>query len=415
MTRGLTTFMVLLSSAAFAQLVPYTDETTGVGGRTLGDPAIITTPGAEAVVATDSMVGGAWAWYLPLDGGTPQSLTVGPVRGADFRRFAKIGDYTVIPAFTAGRFYAFHPDGGAAGPQLYECSASTFVLGTPTAVALADRPSADATPVPTVYAADTTNQVKVFSAQLDVLGHFTGTVAPSIVLSFAPEGLVSDDRHGVLYVSTPVGGLFAADETTQFVSNLDTNTGPTGNLKGQPAGLAFYPLQDGGGLLLAAVPSHDDVAVYAITSGTSATYVGRFGVGLPGPAGPVVRAAHFLDVTPHALPGFPRGLLVIADQSTSASPNYKLVPWERVAAAVGLPVEVVTFDAGASADGGATDGGVPDGGTGGGAGGSGGHIGPTGPGEDPPPRCGCAGGPAFLLFPGVLLLLARFPRRRRTT
>jgi len=430
MTRGLTTWMVLVANAALAQtLVPFSDQTAGVAGRVLGDPAIVTTPGAEAVVGTDTMVGGAWAWYLPLDGGVPaQTLNLGaagPPRGADFRRFAALGDYTVVPAAVSGRILAFHPDAGAdGGPLLYDTSDPGFVFSVPTSVALADKVQVDAANQPTMFITDNGLRIQVFSLQVDAQGRFGGVVGPTINLMYTAEGLVSDDRKAVLYAAAPTGGLFAIDENTYAVSPLDTNTTSGGNLQGQPAGLAFYPLSDGGGLLLAAVPARDSVAVYAVTSNTTASFVGRFGVGFPGATSPVVRSSHFIDVTPYPMPGFPRGLLVIADPLAANGANYKLVGWQDVASLVGLPVEVASFDGGAppsdagvqdgGVDGGTTDGGLSDGGAGGGGGGS--HLGPGTPGEDPvPPKCGCAGGSATILFPGVLLLLALFPRRRRTT
>lgn len=155
------------------------------------------------------------------------------------------------------------------------------------------------------------------------------------------EGCAADDETGALYIAEEDVGLWrysAEPDGGATRRQIDSTTG-TGRLKADVEGVGIFRGAKGAGYLVVSNQGADNYAVYR-REGDNA-FVGFFSVvandelGIDGAS-----ETDGLDVTSTPLGGaFPRGLLVVQD-GRNITPverqNFKLVPWERVAAALGL-------------------------------------------------------------------------------
>ena len=406
---------VLLTGFAAAAQVPFVAETTPIPTATAGDVAIVWEKGRATpplVVGCDPLQNGLYVYAT--DGGLVQVVPYGAMGGVDSRTGLSFGNApsTLVAAsasISQSLVFGAPADGGLA-------DVTAMPFGVPTAAAVTMHASDGGVEV---IADDSAGTLRRVSVEDDGTGLVQGVQTGTISLPGVPSALVVDDRSGTLYAAIPAQGVFRVDLAQGTVDPLVTlDAGFFGALIG---GVTFYPLYDGGGLLLTTVPPTDEIVVHELNGSTQATYVTRFRV----ESGTrVVRAPQHVDVVANRLPGFDAGLFVIQDTATA---NYKLVPWELLATstAVPLPIEVPEdiglprpdagvdggTDAGEIIDAGTGDGGTSDGGTGGGSGGS------TGPPARPlePTGCGCTAVDPGLLFPGLLgLVILDAIRRRRT-
>lgn len=405
---------VLLTGLAAAAQVPFVAETTPIPTATAGDVAIVWETGGTApplIVGCDPLQNGLYAYAI--DGGLQQVVPYGAMGSVDSRTglsFANAPSTLVAASASVAQSVVFGAprDGG-----LVDVTAMPVLV--PTAAALTMHLSPDGGLE--VIADDSAGTLHRVAVGEDGTGLVQGTETGTIALPGVPSALVVDDRTGTLYAAIPSQGVFRVDLGQGTVDPLVTlDAGFFGGLIG---GVTFYPLYDGGGLLLTTVPPSDEVVVHELSGVTQATYVTRFRVES---GSRVVRTPRYIDVVANRLADFDGGLFVIQD---TAEANYKLVPWELLAMStpVPLPIEVpedrppadAGTDGGATVDAGSPDGGVSDGGTGGGAGG--GSGGSTGPPARPLESngCGCTAVDPGLLFPGLLgLAILDAIRRRRT-
>ena len=193
-----------------------------------------------------------------------------------------------------------------------------------------------------VFVNDTDGIVKQFK----LVDNGSARVGAELVREFAvgsqTEGCVADDETGDLYVgeenvaiwkysAEPDGG-----DTRVMVDNADT-----GNITADVEGLALYYGPDGGGYLIASNQGADSYAVYERANDNQ--FLGLFhivadaGTGIDGAS-----ETDGLDVTSANLgPAFPNGLVVVQDGrniTPAERQNFKIVPWERVAEAMGLEI-----------------------------------------------------------------------------
>lgn len=409
---------VWLTGLAAAAQVPFVAETTPIPTATAGDVAIVWEKGRAApplVVGCDPLQNGLYVYAT--DGGLVQVLPYGATGGVDSRTGLAFGNApaTLVAAsasISQAVVFGAPGDGG-----LVDVTATPVAVPTVAALTMHHSPDGGLE----VIADDSAGTLHRVAVEEDGTGLVQGAQTATITLPGVPSGLVVDDRSGTLYAAIPAQGVFRVDLAQGSVDPLVTLDG--GFFGGLIGGLTFYPLYDGGGLLLTTVPPTDEVVVHELAGSTQATYVTRFRV----ESGTrVVRAPQHVDVVANRLTGFDAGLFVIHDTSTA---NYKLVPWELLATstAVPLPIEVPEdlglprpdagvdggTDAGEIIDAGPGDGGTSDGG----AGGGGGSGGSTGPPARPlePTGCGCTAVDPGLLFPGLLgLVILDAIRRRRT-
>lgn len=191
-----------------------------------------------------------------------------------------------------------------------------------------------------VFVNDTDGLVKQW--QLRVTGD--ARIGAELVREFSvgsqTEGCVADDATGDLYIGeegVAVWKYSAEPDGGDARSKIDGIEG--GNLSGDIEGMAIYYGPGGSGYLLVSDQGINSYAVYERAGDNR--YLGHFqvladaSIGIDG-----ISETDGLDVTGANLgPAFPHGAFVAQDGrniTPAERQNFKLVPWERIAAAMGL-------------------------------------------------------------------------------
>ncbi len=193
-----------------------------------------------------------------------------------------------------------------------------------------------------VYINDTDGVVK----QWQLIDAGNGKVGAKQVREFSvgsqTEGCTADDETGDLYVGEENNALWkysaepdGGDERT-MVDNVES-----GNLTADIEGVSIYYGPGGTGYIIASNQGADNYLVYERQGDNK--FLGHFHVvadeatGIDGAS-----ETDGLDVTGADLgPSFPHGALIVQDGrniSPAEKQNYKIVPWERIAEAMGLKV-----------------------------------------------------------------------------
>ena len=154
------------------------------------------------------------------------------------------------------------------------------------------------------------------------------------------EGCVADDATGDLYLgeeNVAVWKYSAEPNGGEEKKRVDGIAG--GNLTGDIEGMAIYQGAGTGGYLVVSDQGIDSFALYR-REGDNA-YLGHFRVVADGSAGiDGVSETDGIEVTSANLgPAFPHGVFIAQDGrniTPTERQNFKLVPWERIAAAMGL-------------------------------------------------------------------------------
>lgn len=169
----------------------------------------------------------------------------------------------------------------------------------------------------------------------------TGRLVREFTVGTQAEGCVADDETGALYIAEEDAGLWrygAEPDAGEERRQIDA-TGNSGRLRADVEGVAIHRGPDGTGWIVLSNQGADNYAVYR--RGGDNDFVGFFSIvandalGIDGAS-----ETDGLDVTSADMgPDFPGGLLVVQD-GRNLTPverqNFKLVPWSRVAAALGL-------------------------------------------------------------------------------
>ncbi|HKX55652.1 MAG TPA: phytase [Xanthomonadales bacterium] len=191
-----------------------------------------------------------------------------------------------------------------------------------------------------VYVNDTDGRLKQWQLKDAGNGRIGAEVVREIQLDSQTEGCVADDETGDLYVGEEDVGIWkysaepdGGDARTRIDSVAE------GNLTDDVEGLSLYYGVNGAGYLIASNQGADNYAIYERADENK--FLGMFHIvadeatGIDGAS-----ETDGLDVTAANLgPAFPHGMLVVQDGrniTPDEKQNYKLVPWERVAKAMGL-------------------------------------------------------------------------------
>jgi 3-phytase len=171
-------------------------------------------------------------------------------------------------------------------------------------------------------------------------GKLGGKLVREFTVGTQAEGCVADDETGALYIAEEDVGLWrygAEPDAGTERRQLDSTDG--GHLKADAEGVAIFRGKDGAGFVILSNQGADNYSVYR-REGDNA-FIGQFSIvandalGIDGAS-----ETDGLDVTSTPLgKSFPQGLLVVQDGrniTPTQKQNFKLVPWERVAAALGL-------------------------------------------------------------------------------
>ena len=175
---------------------------------------------------------------------------------------------------------------------------------------------------------------------------------------YQSEGLVVDQETGLLYVSPEdeAGILRYSAEVDggQDYSVVQPIDQPF--LTPDLEGLSIYYGEDGEGYLIASSQGDNTFAVFSRSGNNE--YLGSFVVGSNGDIDGV-QETDGLDIFSGPLPGFPHGLMVVQDGSNEPqvvfvepgddeiqnySTNFKFVPWDGVAEALGEEVMTSGYD-----------------------------------------------------------------------
>jgi 3-phytase len=192
-----------------------------------------------------------------------------------------------------------------------------------------------------VFVNDTDGLVRQWELRDNGKGKVAMTAVRDFKLESQTEGCVADDDTGDLYVGEEDVGIwkYSAEPDGGDAHHLVDGTGDNGHLTDDVEGLAIFYGENGAGYLVASNQGADNYALYE-RSGDN-RFIGLFHIvaddatGIDGAS-----ETDGLDVTSANLgPDFPHGVLVVQDGRNIAPAdrqNFKLVPWQRVSAAMGL-------------------------------------------------------------------------------
>ena len=193
-----------------------------------------------------------------------------------------------------------------------------------------------------VYINDTDGLVK----QWQLLDAGNGKIRANLVREFSvgsqTEGCVADDETGILYVGEENVALWKySAEPDGGDARTVVDTIATGNLTADVEGVSIYYGPNGTGYLIASNQGADNYAIYERQGDNK--FLGHFHIvaddatGIDGAS-----ETDGLDVTSANLgPAFPHGALIVQDGrniSPADRQNFKIVPWERIAAALELTI-----------------------------------------------------------------------------
>jgi len=156
----------------------------------------------------------------------------------------------------------------------------------------------------------------------------------TLKLATQPEGMVADDETGTLYVGEEVAGIwkFDAEPDAATVGKLIPKSSEENpNIKYDVEGLAIYSTDSVNGYIIASTQGNFSYAVFERQGENK--YIGSFRITDGTIDG--VEETDGLDITTVALPGFPKGMLVVQDGfnydgKNKKSQNYKYISWDEV-------------------------------------------------------------------------------------
>lgn len=329
-----------------ATTVPATVETAPVpnSGDAADDPAIWvhpTDPALSTIIGTDKL--GGLAVY-DLNGQQLQYISGRKINNVDLRyRFPLSGSPITLVA-------ASSPSDDSIA--LFRVNPATRLLEN-----VAARPLPSALPVEAgvcMYHSPTTDKFYVILNDLtkgdveqwELFDNGAGAVDAKLIRAFTvgyqTEGCVADDELGTLYIASEDVGIwkYGAEPEAGINRQLIDAVG-AGRLTADVEGLTIYYTSNGGGYLIASSQGSNQFVVYQ--RGGTNNYVMTFGI----EASPLVdKVAHTdgIDVINAPLgPAFPFGLFVAQDDyNEGANQNFKLVSWESIAYANGVPLIIDT-------------------------------------------------------------------------
>jgi 3-phytase len=312
------------------------------GGDAADDPAIwidAADPAQSVIIGTQKQSG---LYVYGLDGKVLQYLPDGRMNNVDLRSGFRLGGRDVALVTASNRT--------TKGISIYALDPATRRL-TDVADGLQNTGFEDPYGL-CMYRSAKTKKTYVFINQTDgkmrqweLIATPAGKVRAKLVrdLPFASqvEGCVADDETGMLYTGEEDVGIWreGAEPRGGPARTMLAKITDNPALKDDMEGMGLYAMADGKGYLVVSSQGNDSYAVFR-REGDNA-YVGSFRIGADMAAGiDGVSETDGLDVSSLAAgPNFPHGLMVAQDGRNVSPPenqNFKLVPWERVAKALGL-------------------------------------------------------------------------------
>jgi 3-phytase len=168
-----------------------------------------------------------------------------------------------------------------------------------------------------------------------------GQLVKTVKLATQLEGCVFDEPQGLLFIGEENHGLWKlAYREEAPVPELVDAVGGAAGLVADVEGVSLWRGKDGAGWIVVSAQSANRFVVYDRKS--PHTSRGSFSIGENTALG-IDEVTHTdgLDVFSGALPGYPRGIVVVQDDGNPKSgqdQNFKVVSWADVEQALGLPV-----------------------------------------------------------------------------
>jgi len=303
-----------------------TDIMPGTGDRA-DDPAIWVNPAnpeASLILGTDKSNG---LYVYALDGSTKQFLDVGMVNNVDLR-----GNLAVASNDEIGGLSWFIIDAESA--NVSHIGDTPVDMVEPYGACLGIVAGA---PVAGVTYKDGTAQL--WSATIADDGEITSTLSRTIKLASQLEGCVFDDQHQRLFIGEEAMGIWSLDLSDPASEPVMVDTIAASNgLVADVEGLSIWKAEDGTGYLVASAQEADRYVVYDRLPPHAPR--GIFSI-VESADGAIDGVSHTdgLDVVSPSLPGYPRGLLVVQDDTNgglSRGQNFKLVDWAAIETALDL-------------------------------------------------------------------------------
>jgi len=185
---------------------------------------------------------------------------------------------------------------------------------------------------------DGTVQIWAIAASADVL---SGSLRKTVKLATQLEGCVFDETQGLMFVGEENHGLWklAYHDSAPAPELIDVVGGEAG-LVADIEGISLWRGKDGAGWIVASAQSDNRFVVF--NRKAPHTSPGSFSIDENAALGiDAVTHTDGLDVFSGALPGFPRGVLIVQDDGNPKSgvdQNFKIVNWADVEAALDLPL-----------------------------------------------------------------------------
>ena len=326
-------------------------------------PALAQEPGKMVETTGNTLTAAPAAWL----GATPHFVMMGTVNGTVFNvQMTDMAAAAGVAAFGAKREYKATEGGFAyidfevALEGATKREDDTLVFFTMSAVGVLSPATPFAFPAIPAGQGDGADDIYGFAMQSDpatgrlfALANFksghvfqwevtaTGgqlalTFVRGLKVGSQPEGMVSDDAGGMIYVGEEDVGVW------RFAGDPD---GSTEAVAVDRVGAPCLPVDDVEGLgihdaggkrhLVVSAQGIDKAAIYRLDGLEVPVCVGLVGIGAGAIDG--VSETDGLDVASAPLPGSPEGVLVMMDdQNAGYTTNFKLISWADVRGALGL-------------------------------------------------------------------------------
>lgn len=306
----------------------------GAQGDAADDPALWlhpSDPGKSLVLGTNKQVG---LVVFALDGSEVQNLPIGLINNVDIRQSAdRAFDVAIASNDQVNAISVFLID-RASGNVSHGGDIPTGTI-EPYGICQARENGRDLAGVS--YKDGT---LQIWDLTVEPTGT-SGELLKTIKLETQLEGCVFDETNGIMFVGEENQGLWtvAYREDAPTPVLIDTVGGPNG-LVADVEGVSIWKGADGQGWVVASAQSEDRFVVYDRQAPHAPR--GSFSIIENAPLN-IDKVTHTdgLDVFSGALPGFPRGVLIVQDDGNPRSgqdQNFKIVNWADVEAELGLPV-----------------------------------------------------------------------------
>lgn len=303
-------------------------------GDTADDPAIwlnAADPAASRVLGTNKDTG---LYVYDLEGNTLQTLLIGQLNNVDLR-IMDGGDVDIAVASNdsvgAASIFTIEKASGAVS-HLGDMPVSQI---EPYGICLGH--AGDGLRIGITYKDGT------FESWIPSLtdGGITGQIERTASVRSQPEGCVFDEVHNAVFVGEEGRGLWRLDlsDPNASFAPVDMISDRNG-LAADVEGVSMWRGADGAGWIVVSAQARDRFVVYERAA--PHTPRGIFSIGEDASAGiDAVTHTDGLDVVSGALPGYPRGLVVVQDDVNAPAgqgQNFKYIDWSLVETALGLEI-----------------------------------------------------------------------------